>query len=309
MVKPVLLRIVPVLKQRARPLLRGLWMRVRRGASPSGRYFKRVLSRIVRMLKERVWPLLRHPLLPIAIPVRNAQARKSRSWLKPKDLAIIRRTNANDAGCVSWILWKITDPEALDAGVRLAGTIRWFDDGTNADPPYDMIASTFEACFDPAGKLYPGSRDRAYYSGRAMVWIWVLAMHKPREFSRRFPLPRAKYEGPGLDPDLRSLLRINERDVQRYVEVVRLLATDREHTPSHAQWASDVLLNFSWCIPPSVIRMDVLDWFPDAQQTEITINLTLNRLLMWCIALDSPPMEEALEVQKKSYDNSYFVFF
>ena len=205
-VKPVLLPIVRVLKRRSWPLLRGPWMRVRRGTSSSGRYFKRVLRRIIRVLKQRVWPLLRHPLLPIAIPVRNVQVREPKSWLKPKDLAIICRTNANNVGCVSWILWNITDPEALDVAIRLAGTIRWFDGGTNTDPPYDFIVSTLEACFDPAGKLYPGSRDKAYYSGRAMVWIRVRAMHKSREFSRRFPPSYAKYEGLGLDPDLRHLL-------------------------------------------------------------------------------------------------------
>ena len=245
----------------------GPWKRVRRGASSSGRYFKRALRHIVRVLKQRVWPLFRHPLLPIAIPVRNAQVREPEPWLKPKDLEVIDGTNANDAGCVSWILRNITDPEALDTAVHLAGTIRWFDDGTNADPPYDVIASIFEACFDPAGKLYPGSRDRAYYSGRAMVWIRALARRKSRQFLHRFPLSQAKYEGPGLDPDLRHLLQISHDYVFDDPGFVGLLAITLEHTPSHAQWTSDVLLHFSWGIRSRLSHWDLLGRVPDAHQT------------------------------------------
>jgi len=58
----------------------------------------------------------------------------------------------------------------------------------NVNPPYDLVVSTFEACFDFTGKLYPGSRDRAYYTGRAMLWIHALAMCKSEEFSDTFPL-------------------------------------------------------------------------------------------------------------------------
>ena len=280
--------------------LRGPWKRVRRGVFSSSGYVKRVLSRIIRML----WPTLRRPSMQMDVPLLDIQIFKLRPWLKPKDLAIIRRTNANDVGCVSWILRNITDPEALDAAVRLAGTIRWFDDGANADPPYDLIASAFEACFDPSGKLYPGSRDRAYYSGRAMVWIRARAGCKSWEFSRRFPLSREKHEGPGLDPDLRHLLRINQGVVFGDFRVVGLLAIDPEHTPSHAQWVSDVLLHFSWGARSVVTRWGVLDRFPNVHQTKTTINVTLNRLLVWCVFLGWPPTEEALKVQKKSYDNS-----
>ena len=287
--------------------LRGPWKRVRRGASFSGRYSIHILQRIISVLKQRVRSLLRHPLLPIAIPVRNAQVRESEPWLEPKDLAIIRRTNTDDVRCVSWILWNITDPEALDAAVRLAGTIRWFDDGNNVDPPYDVITSIFEACFDSTGKLYPGSRDRAYYSGRAMVWIRALALRKPLEFSHRFPLSRAKYEGPGLDPDLRDLLRLNQDSNFDFVTHMGPLTIDREHTPSHVQWFSDVVLHSSWGTRFASMHWRALKWFPDVHQTNITINVTLNCLLVWCIVLGSPPAEEALKVQNKSYDNSYYV--
>ena len=82
-----------------------------------------------------------------------------------------------------------TDPEALEAAIRLAGVVRWFNDGINADPNYDLIVSTLDAGFGSTGKLYPGARDRAYYSARAMVWIHALARCKSEEFASGFPLP------------------------------------------------------------------------------------------------------------------------
>ena len=133
----------------------------------------------------------------------------SEPWLRPNDLDILRRTNTNDVRCVSWILRNIMDPEALDTAVRLAGKIRWFDDGTNTTPPYDLIVSAFEACFNSAGDLYPGSRDRAYYSGRATIWIHTLAMRKSTEFANAFPLPRVGFAAWYCDPDLKHLLWIH----------------------------------------------------------------------------------------------------
>ena len=114
--------------------------------------------------------------------------------------------NTSDAQCVSWILRNITDPEALDAAIRLAGEIQWFVDGVNVRPPYDLIVSTFEACFDSARRLYLGLRHRAYYSGRAMMWIHTLAECKSEAFASTFPLPNVEYTTPAPDPDLRHLL-------------------------------------------------------------------------------------------------------
>lgn len=145
--------------------------------------------------------------------------------------------------CVSWILRNITDPEALDTTIRLAGKIRWFDDGANVGLPYDLIVSTFEACFDSTGNVYPALRDRAYYSRRAMVWIHTLAMCKSEEFASTFPLPITRYTVPGFDPDLGHLLQIN---TARSPDISSLLYNYPECTPSHFQWVSGVLLHLSW---------------------------------------------------------------
>ena len=145
---------------------------------------------------------------------------------------------------MSWILRNITDPEAPDAAIRLAGEIRWFDGETDVDLPYGLIVCTFKACFDSTGKLYPGSRDRAYYSGWAMVWIRTLVKCKSEEFANRFLLPVTEYIAPSLDFDLRHLLKISV-PLYTYFPLVRSLYSHPEHSPSHLQWISNILLHLS----------------------------------------------------------------
>ena len=287
--------------------LRGTWKRVRRRLVSSGVHFKRALSYIRRILKQRVWPLLRQPSLPMEVPLRGVQIEEPKPWLELEGLDVIRTTNANDTRCVSWVLRNITDPEALDAAVRLAGTIRWFD-GSDVDVPYDSIVSIFEACFDPSGKLYPGSRDRAYYSGRAMVWIRDLARCKSEGFAGRFPLSIKPYGGAGLDPDLRHLLHATRDHVYGARYIAQLFEADPRYTPSHTLWVSDALLHYCWASRSLPDCEAIQHWISNAHETKaiIPLNATLNRLLVWCIFLGSPPAEEALMVQNKSYDASCF---
>ena len=137
--------------------LRGPWKKIRDWIISSIIHSKRVLSRTYQMWKRRVRSL-RHRSLP-TIPLEDVQIQQSKSaptpdnspqpqslstldnvpqselWLKPKDLAVVCRTNTDDVRCVSWILKHITDPEALDAALPLAGEIRWFDDGVKVNPP------------------------------------------------------------------------------------------------------------------------------------------------------------------------------
>jgi len=180
------------------------WKKVRPGIISLNIYPKRMLSRTRRVWNRGVRSLLRRQSLP-TIPLGSIEVRRSGLWLRPRDLAIIRRTNANDIQCLSWIFRNNTDSEALDAVIRLAGVVRWFDDGINDNPPSGVIVSTFEARFDSTRTLYPGSRDRAYCSGRAIIWIRTLAMCKSEEFAREFPLPVQKHTTPVPDPDLDHL--------------------------------------------------------------------------------------------------------
>jgi len=283
-----------------------LWKEVRRGIVFLTVRYKRVFPQTRRMWKWGVLSLLRRQSLSTTVPLENIEVHPSEPWITPKELSIIHRTNADDVRCVSWILINITDPEALDAAIRLAGTIRWFNDGIDVDPPYDLIVSTFEACFDLTGKLYPGSRDRAYYSGRAMMWIRTLAMCKSEEFGNIFPLPDTKYTAPDLDHGLKHLLQVN-CVASSEAHILWLLAINPEHTPSHLQWTSDVLLHLTWINRTTLDYQFILDYILRMRKTKTTLplNVTLNRLLVWCVFLGSPVEEEVLKIQDKSYDISF----
>jgi len=285
----------------------GLWEKARRGSVFLTVRYKWVLLRTRRMWNRGVRSLFRRQSLPSTIPLENIEIHQSEPWMTSMDLAIIHQTNADDVRCVSWILRNITDPEALDAAIRLAGTIRWFDDGTNVDPPYDLIGFTFRACFDPTGRVYPGSRDRAYYSGRAMMWIRTLAMCKSEEFGNTFPLLATEYIALDLDYDIEHLLQVN-RVYSFGLPIFRLLDIDPGSTPSHLQWISNVLLHLAWANKTALEYRLLLDHISTPRETKITFPLdaTLDRLLVWCISLGSPVGEEVLKVQDKSYDISSF---
>ena len=208
--------------------------------------------------------------------------------------------SANDARCVSWILWNITDPEALDAAIRLAGTIRWFEDGIDIEPPYDLIVSAFHACFGSDRELYPGSRDRAYHSGRTILWIHTLAMCRSEEFASTFPVPPTKYTAPISDPDLAHLLSINQTS---FIDARfgALFTTLPELTPSHSQWISNVLLHLSWA-NRTALDFGYIRERIDTHKTIIPLDAMVNRLLTCSIFLGLSVEGEALKVQDKSYE-------
>ena len=288
--------------------LRGLRKKIRRKIVPLTAHYTRVLSWTRRMWNRGVRSLLRRQFLPTTIPLEDVEVRQSEPWMTSKDLAIICRTNTDDVRCVSWILRNVTDPEALDAAIRLAGVIRWFDDGINVDPPYDLIVSTFKACFDPTRRVYPGSRDRAYYSGRAMMWIHTLAMCKSKDFARIFSLSDTECPALGLDHDLEHLLRVNYAGLSSEEHIVWLLLTNPENTPSHLQWIFNVLLHLTWANRTTLVNEFLLNYVSGKNTTKITLplNATLNQFLVWCIFLGSPVEEETLKLQDKSYDISSF---
>ena len=164
-------------------------------------------------------------------------------WLTPTALATLCSTNAGDVWCVSWILWNITDPEALDAAIQLAGTVWWFEDGIDVEPPYNQIVSTLKGCFDSNGRIYAGSRDRTYHSVQAVLWIHICAMCASRELAV-YPLPIIAYDTSSLDPDLKYLLEIcASKDTSDML--THMYAANLDATPAYIQWISNALLYFS----------------------------------------------------------------
>ena len=239
-------------------------------------------------------------------------------WLTPTALATIRGTNADDVLCVSWTLRDIADPVAVDAALRLAGTVRWFEDGLNVvwrpedgkkrdvEPPYDVIVSTLEACFDSTGKVYPGSKERAYHSARATLWIHICATCLSEEQALKFSLPTAPYDTAFLGHDLKHILEIYSAQSSREI-LAQLYRIDPGFTPMHLQWTSNALLRLSWAEwwTPGAFDL-IVKHYVGGDWSAIPLNAALNRLLTWCIFLDWPVDESVLRVQDKSYVISCF---
>ena len=107
--------------------------------------------------------------------------------MPPRNSENLRKRNADNARCVCWVLQNVTDPEAINSAMRLASIVRWFEDDVKADPPYNIIASSFQECFDPNYAVYPGMRDRAFISRRAIAKIHAHAALRRDRFE--FPIP------------------------------------------------------------------------------------------------------------------------
>ena len=243
----------------------------------------------------------RHPLLPTTREDSGSTiSEETIPWFEPGELAKIQAKNTDDVRCVSWVIKTITDPEVLDAAILRASTIRWFDDGIEAEPVYNLITNVFHTCFGSNGEVYPGLRDRAYYSLRAIIWIHTLGMCK----SLTFPLPFQQCRTADLDDDFQQLLDFNGKSSieERFGT---LLLTRPGSTPSHVRWVSNALLYLSWAqLKPDGYSMQ-FHW-GSADQNLMPLDALLNRLLMYCNLLDSPVEEELLKVQDKSCDISCF---
>jgi hypothetical protein len=220
-------------------------------------------------------------------------------------LTILQKTNINDVRCVSWILSNITDPEALEAAIRLAGTIRWFEDGLNVEPPYILFVSTLKACFGPTGKVYPGLRDRAYHAAQAVLWIHTLALCKSAEFASRFSLPTIPHDTTFHDPDLQHLLQIYTGQHTPSI-IPWMYQINPRFTPTHLQWTSNILLHLSWAKQggrDTFLSMSL--YKPRRGWNTIPVNTVLNCLLAFCAFLGWPVREEMLKIQDKMYAISY----
>lgn len=258
------------------------------------------LLRSVRENTKREIPhLALHPLQTLST-IRVGPPTSPWSRLIPNAPDTIRETAANDIRCVSWILRSVTNPEALDAAIRFAGTILWFEDRIDAKPPYGLILSTFEGYFTSNGKMYPGMGDRRDYFLQAFLWIRVRAMCVSEEFAAEFPLPNISCGATSHDADSAHLLgaftgkTTHEIIAQMYRIVPGL-------TPAYFQWVSDVLLHLSWAKQgvPGIFD-SIGEHSPGGDWRDIPSSAALNRLLVWCIFLGWHIDEDALRIQDKS---------
>jgi len=255
---------------------------------------KQRLAQEIRMLGRAV-------LLPFTAKDVNHQPRLHRDGpglrVLVRNLEALRRRNTDHVRCACWVLRNITDPEAIDSDIRLAGTIRWFGCDSNHDPPYDLIVSTFEACFDSTKQLYPGMRDRAYFSARAILQVNTRARAQSHEFASKYPIPAIssssfKY----TDPDLHHVIRLLERNSGTRGPILCFPGDTTTH--AHSLWMSNLFVDLTRASPNPTLKS--YESYLSAAVTDHR-PVIANILLIWDMFLGGHVEEETFWAVDKSY--------
>ena len=244
-------------------------------------------------------------LLPrhLNTPVYTSQLWNLGPMLKEQDLSLPRRTNRADARCINWILYRITDPEAIDSALRLACTIRWYDDGVDSQPSYEELNSVLIGCFGFDGKVRPGMRNRAYDSARVIGRLYVLAWAKSGILAGTLiPLqpPPRWVANATEDYDLRSTLCLlyafsHGGDPPISEDDFAGIST------AHTTWVSDLLLHFEWARRDNYETVLFLPALLLRQKLPLPAVAVANILMAACVSLGWPVNEEVLLVDDKSY--------
>ena len=271
------------------------------------RAFGNAKQRVVQTIRR-----FRHPnLLPTTIEDADRQPGPPRKGpgllVHVRNLEALRGQNTDNARCVCWILRHITDPEAIESAIRLAGTIRWFDGDSDHHPPFDLIISTFEACFDSAKQLYPSMRDRAYFSARAILQINLGARIRSHECASKYPIPEVPSRDLILedssdtsqqtDPDLYHIihmLQCNFHSNRPTLDFPKVGA----NTHNHLLWASNLFVDFTNVEPNPILGSYESYLSAAVNNHRATI---ANTLLMWYMFLGGRVEGETFWATDKSY--------
>jgi len=261
-------------------------------------------------LVQEIRRLRRAVLLPLITEDANHQPHVHRDGpglrVRVWNLEVLRKRNGDHARCACWVLQNITDPEAIDSDVRLAGTIRWFDGGSDHDLPYDSIVSTFEACFNSTKQPYPGMRDRAYYSARAILQINMRARAQSHECASRYPIP-AVSSSPfkHIDPDLDHVIHMLERNSGDCGPILSFPRGDK-NTHAHSLWMSNLFADLTHAGPSPT-----LESYGPYLNAAVTDHrpMIANILLMWDMFLGGHVEEETFWAIDKSYAVVLLSFF
>jgi hypothetical protein len=243
--------------------------------------------RLAQLLPTTIEDAHRQPLVPrngpgLLVGVRN--------------LGALRRQNADNARCVSWVLRNITDPEAIDSDICLAGTIRWFDGDSTQDPPFDLIVSAFEECFDATNQLYPGMRDRAYFSARATLQINMRARAQSHECSFKYPIPAVSSSSvKDTDPDLHHVIHMLECNSGCNKPTLHFPKSTTSHT--HSLWMSTLFVDLTR-VGPNPILGSYEPYLGVAIADHRSV--IANTLLMWYMLLGGHVEEETFWAIDKS---------
>ena len=257
------------------------------------------IGRTVGNAKQRIIQSIRRSRRAVLLPItgNNTQGQPGTSQeglrVPVRNLETLRRLNADNAWCVCWILQNITDPEAIDSAIRLAGTIRWFDRDIDVDLPFDVIVSTFEACFNSNKELYPGMRDRAYLSGRAILQINTCARLQSHECASKYPIPSvSSYQ-----------VYLTDGDLGCVASMLKDMGPSTRH-PGYASgslcdadslWMSGLFVDLARASSPTISHL-----LCAARPTHHQV-VNVNLLLAWHVFLGGNVEEETFWAVDKSY--------
>ena len=303
---------LPVLRVRKRLRNTGrnlVYLYFRIWASISG--IKKIASRTLHRYSALAHAARRLGTLPHQVSVLphhiNTPVYTSQLWnlgpiLKEQDLSLPRRTNRADARCINWILDRITDPEAIESALRLACTIRWYDDGVDSQPAYEVLNSVLIGCFGFDGKVRPGMRNRAYDSARAIGRLYVLAWAKSEVLAdARVPLqpPSRWVANAAEDYDLRSILCLLyafSHDGDPPISEEDFIGVSTGYTT----WVSDLLLHFEWARRDNYETVLFLPSLLLRQKLPLPAIAVANILTTACVSLGWPVNESVLLIDDKS---------
>jgi len=222
------------------------------------------------------------------------------------NLETLRKRNGDNARCACWVLRNITDPEAIDSDVRLAGIIRWFDGNSNHDPPYDSIVSTFEACFDSTKQPYPGMRDRAYFSARAILQINMRARAQSDERASKYPIPAVSSSSfEHTDPDLHHVIQMLEHNSGARGFTFHF-PSGNTNTHAHSLWMLNLFVDLTRTGANPTLKS-----YKSYLSTAVTDRrpTIASILLVWDMLLGGHVEEETLWAVDKSYAVVLLSFF
>jgi hypothetical protein len=220
--------------------------------------------------------------------------------VRVRNLEVLQKQNTRNARCVSGVLRNLTDPKVINSAIRLAGTIRWFHGDPDHDPPFDSIVSAFEACFDATKQLYPGMRDQAYFSARAILQINAGARAQSHERASRYPIPiPAASSGTfqHTDPDLHHVISMLENNAGPHRPTLNFPRAGTNTHP-HSLWISNLFVDLTRAGPnPALVSYEsYLGVAITDHQPAIA-----NTLLMWYMFLGGHVEEETFWAVDKSY--------
>ena len=260
----------------------------------------RAVGNAKRILVEGFRGFGRVQLLPTTIEDAHNQPLAPRNspglLVRVRNLEALRNRNADNARCVCWVLRRITDPEAIDSDIRLAGTIRWFDGDSNHDPPFDLIVSAFEECFDATKQPYPGMRDRVYFSALAILKINVRARARSHECASKYPIPAVSSSSVQQnDPDLHHVIRMLESNIDCGKPTLEFPKSTNTH--AHLLWMSDLFVDLTRVGPNPILKSyeSYLSVATTGHQATVA-----NTLLVWCMFLGGHVEEETFWAIDKS---------